>query len=228
MAVEALDPATAPPPPLFPEPDCPVDAYRSMSSSCPNIGRNAEPQALLTATPPPPPTLVLLGRVVDAYTEDELIASWLQLQYRTQVATHRRPGPVARRVANTGTAQNTRVHELGTEADDPTVISAQHGRIHAASATDSLVARRGRVVPHGTVPTAVRVEANAAGLVRVRQSGEARGGRLAFADLRVDVGAFRWERCSRSRTLLPAAGVYELLEAPLLGGLEMGATPYDP
>ena len=122
--------------------------------------------------------------------------SFTAIEDHRSFATHRRSGPVARGIAHTGTAQNTRVHELGTEADDATVISAQHGRIHAASATDSLVARRSRFVPQGTVPAAVRVEANAAGLVRVRQSGEARGGGLAFADLRADVGAFRWERCS--------------------------------
>ncbi len=133
--------------------------------------------------------------------------------------------------AHTRTTQNARIHELGTEADDIVVICTQHGRIDAAGTADGLVARGRCVIPHGSIPAAVRVEANAAGLVGVLQRAEARGGRLAVADLGADVGApgrgsvaggaVAASRCSA----LPGGGIDELFEAGLLGRFDMAATP---
>lgn len=74
------------------------------------------------------------------------------------------------------TAQNARVHELGTQADHPALISIQSRRVSAAGTADSLVTRGRCVVPHGSVPAPVGVEADAAGLVGIRQSGEAGSG----------------------------------------------------
>ena len=89
---------------------------------------------------------------------------------RPRADTHRHFAAAA---AHTRTTQDPRINEVSTEADDITVISTQHRRVSAACTADGLVARRCCVVPQGSIPAAVRVEANAACLVRVCQRGEA-------------------------------------------------------
>lgn len=122
------------------------------------------------ATPPPP----FAGLVwpVGAYTEMSLVCRGFSCNIAPQAITHSRPATAA----HTGTTQNSRIHELGTEADHPTVISTQRRRINASSTTYSLVARGSCVVPQGSVPAPVRVEANAACLRGIVHSGEARCG----------------------------------------------------
>ena len=155
-------------------------------------------------------------------------------EFSRRADTHRRSAAADGRstTAHARTTQDARIHELGTEADNLIVISTQHGCIDVAGTTDGLVARGRCVIPQGSIPAAVRVEANAAGLVGVRQRAEARGGRLAVADLGADVGApgrgsvaggaVAASRCSA----LPGGGIDELLEAGLLGRFDMAATPY--
>ena len=103
--------------------------------------------------------------------------------------THRHFPAATTAVAHTRTTQNPRIHELGTEADDVTVIITQHRRVGATRTADGVVARGRRVVPQGSIPAAVVVEANAACLGGIGHCGEARSGRLALADLSADVVA---------------------------------------
>lgn len=125
--------------------------------------------SLLTATPPP---FAELGCAVDAYTEMSLLCQGFSCKLGPQVVTH----SYSSTAAHTRTTQNPRIHEFGTEADHSTLICTQRRRIRAANTTYSLVTRGSCVVPHGSIPAPVRVEANAACLLRICHSGKARGG----------------------------------------------------